>query len=491
MGIDFKRAVPALLVTGLLCLAAAAPPQPMPAPPPVAQPCTDYSHTGGGDSAVAYSNGDGILQPLPEGVTAVACSLHVNGGYYTYAITSVREWDPTTLAPDPQTVALRTETITPSAFSSYDGYAVHWLQFVPPIVTRSLLGVAEPPLSTVAVQVLSSTLYYYASSTVRYEPEGSPDMPVASMVARGGTHGALVGSHPVVAHALCSGDDDVQSLRIAQSVRRTDVPIGARPDEIVQAFRVPERVDLRWIELAIGDPLTAAANASAPQMPAPPPPPPVVIAIVDPEGAAAPPDSMPASLVEAVLQPPNYLGYYTYQTAPTWASHLDFDRTVTLQPGRDYWLYVRSASSQKFLGRALTGSESAAFSAGVGALFTRGLASVDWTPVADTVLAFKVIGRSAATTPAPRPSQAFKVQVAPNPAADIAQVTWSGAVGPVRLESFDARGRRVGQSEGGAAGVWAWTMKGRDGRPLPAGVYFVRARDSTGQISNQRVMIVR
>jgi hypothetical protein len=493
IGPGFKRLIPALAVTALLCLAAAAPgpPQPMPAPPPIAAPCTDFSHTGDGDSTVVFMNGDGILQPLPAGVTAVGCSLSVNGDYYAFAVTSVHEWDPTSLAPDPQTVALRTETITPSAFTSVNGFAVPWLSFVPPVITRSLQGVAEPPRSTVAVQVLSATLYDFATHIVHYAPEGSPEMPPASMVAAGGTHGSLVGSHPVVAHALCGGDEDVQSLRIVQSVRRTDVALTDRPDEIVQSFRVPERVDLRWIELAIADPSTAAANGSAPQMPAPPPPPPTVVAIVDPAGATEPPTNMPASLVEAVFQPSTFIAYSIYQPPPTWASHLDFDHRITLQPGRDYWLYVRSASSQKFLGRSLTGSESGDFTSGVGALHTRSISVDGWTPIGDKVLAFKIVGRPAATTPVPHQPGGFLVRLAPNPATDIAQVTWSGAVGPVHVEVFDARGRRMAQSDGGAAGTWAWSMTGRDGRLLPAGAYFVRARDSAGQTSNQRVMIVR
>jgi hypothetical protein len=465
----------------------------MPAPPPVAAQCLDFSHTGPGDSAVTFTGGDAVLQPLPTGITLAACSLSVNGSYYSTANTSVIEWDPTTLAPDPETVALRTEMINPSGFNYLNGYIMPWLPFVPPIVTRSLMGVAEPPRPTVAVQVGSTYFpYAYGSLAARYEPEGSLDIPAASIVAAGGTHGTLQGSHPVIGHALCSGDDDLQSLRIAQSVRRTDVTLADRPRELVQRFRVPEPVELRWIELAVAaTPSLVASAVSPPNMPVPPPPPPTVLAVVDPGGAPEPPETMPPALIEAVFAPATWVTYFASMPTPRWASHLDFDGTITLQPGRDYWLYVRSATPYTLLGRMLTGSEGGDFTAGIGAFHTRADSAGPWTAVSDKVLAFKLVGRSAATTPVPPRNEGFLMHVAPNPASDVAQVTWSGAVGTVRCEVFDARGRRVGHGEGGAAGAWAWRVTGRDGRPLPAGVYFVHARDSAGGRIVRQVVIVR
>ena len=480
-----SRLLPAVTVAALLALAAAAPQAPqMPAPPPSAAPCTDYSHTGGGDSVFSYTNGDGFAQPLPAGFTVVGCSLSVHATYYTSVITSAREWDPTTLAPDPTTVALRTETLYPSAFI----YGrLPWLPFVPPIITRSLLGVAEPPRATVAVQVTSPSPSYFVSGVVLYDPEGSADMPAAAVVAAGGSHSTLQGSHPVVAHALCSGDDDLQSLRVAQSVRRTNVALDATTDEIVQVFRVAERVDLRWIELAIGTPGIAGVNATTPEMPLPPPP--AVVGIVDPAGAPAPPADMPQTLVEAVFPSSPNLGYPISQPTPTWASHLDFDRAITLQPGHDYWLYVRAASFRKFLGRALTGSEGGDFTTGVGALYTRGDSVGAWTPASDKVLAFKIVGRPTETTPVTVRTGGFRMDVAPNPANAVARVNWSGAVAPVRFEVLDARGRRVASGSGGAAGMWSWGAPGA--RSLAAGVYFVRARDSQDRRVVRRFVLVK
>jgi len=68
-------------------------------------------------------------------------------------------------------------------------------------------------------------------------------------------------------------------------------------------------------------------------------------------------------------------------------------------------------------------------------------------------------------------------------------VAWSGAVGPVRFEVFDARGRRVAVNTGGAAGSWSWSIRDSRGQALPAGVYFVHARDSAGGHSVQRVVV--
>ena len=478
---DLRRTLPALAVTALLCLAAAAPRHPgpsaveMPLPPPSTAMCADYSHTGGGGSVVAFAIGDGLVQPLPDAITAVGCSLSVRSDDQnnTFLMTNVQEWDPATLAPDPGTVALRVENLNPSAFTILNGYAVPWLAFVPPIVTRAVPGVAEPPRTTVALQMLS----YNTACVARYEPEGNADIGPAAMVSGGGTHGPLLGSHPVIGHAICSGDANLQDLRIVQSVRRTDAALADRPDELVQRFRVPERVELRWVELAVETTLTLPVWR------------PTILAIVDPDDAPAPPATMPPSLIEAMF--PSSGPIYSWVSSPGWASHLDFDRTITLQPGHDYWLYLRAATAYMFLARRLTGDESGDFTAGVGPLHQRASATDPWTPTTDRVLAFKIVGRPTAVTPVTTLTGGFRLEVAPNPANAMANVTWSGAVAPVKFEVFDARGRCVARSDGGAAGAWQWSTRGIRGEPLPAGVYFVHARDSAGGRAIQRLVVYR
>jgi flagellar hook assembly protein FlgD len=60
----------------------------------------------------------------------------------------------------------------------------------------------------------------------------------------------------------------------------------------------------------------------------------------------------------------------------------------------------------------------------------------------------------------------------------------------VRVQILDAHGRRVAEGSGGAAGSWTWPGTDRDGRGVSSGIYFIRARDSAGQLSTRRVMII-
>ena len=483
-----SRAIPSILVVTLLCVAAAAPQAPqMPAPYPQAAPCSTFSFTGGGGSALVIGHGGGIRQPLPAGISAAACSLGITTAYYWGgAQVSVSEWDPVALAPDPQSVALRANWVDPSAFS-YNGGAMPWLQFVPPLVTRSLAGVAEPPRTTTAIQVLESPYTFWTDLTASYDTNGDPSMPGALNVP-GGPTGEFEGPHPVLAHEICDGGDDVGALYIAQSVRRTDTPLLDRPAELAQRFNVPEPLELRWVELAVNAATSAPSPAGLtdPSMPVVPP---TSVAVMDGVGEPAPPIVMPPRLVEAPLPP-----YYTFDPlsptpAPRWAANLDFDHTVTLYPGRDYWLFVRDAHPFAFLARTLTGSESPEFKSGIGGLYTRSLDTDAWTPATGNVLAFKIVGRPTATTPVTVRSGAFRMEVAPNPANAVARVTWSGAVAPVRFEVLDARGRRLASGSGGAAGTWTWGLAGA--RPMASGVYFVLARDSQNRRVVQRFVLVK
>ena len=316
-------------------------------------------------------------------------------------------------------------------------------------------------------------------------------MPAAGVIAADGTHGPLPGEHPVIAHAICSGDDDLQQLRIAQSVSRTSTLPNLAVAEIAQRFRVPEPVELRWIEVALSNtPPPAAANVNGKTAGPPGPTMPVsfpVIGIVDGGALPEPVATMPATLVEATLTP------RSYGDPSVWKSHYDFDHTVVLQPFHDYWLYLRGASDRRFFVATLTGNEGPDFAAGIGPYFERDVATNTWGQTFGYALAFRVVGRPLSSLGSgPPPSQGgLRLRVAPNPATGFADASWSGGVGPVRLEVFDARGRRVARGEGGAAGAWHWSGRSGGGGPLPAGVYFVHARDSAGSHAVQRVVLVR
>jgi hypothetical protein len=207
---------------------------------------------------------------------------------------------------------------------------------------------------------------------------------------------------------------------------------------------------------------------------------------MDGAGLSAPPFLPPPPLVAADF-------YHYGNLYPQWATPFNFDHTIVLEPYHDYWLWVRAAVNHAFYARQLTGAEPAGFSTDIGQLFTRTDPGDPWALHGTTALDFRIIGRplsSLGVTPALQ-SNGFALRVSPNPARSNPAVTWSGAVGPVKLEVLDARGRRVATGEGGAAGTWSLARSTAGATALPAGVYFVRARDSAGGHAEQRLVIVR
>ena len=490
---SFTRFAPAAVVLGLFTLVAATKSPPTPQMPlPISAPCSDYSQSSPGASTAQFSLGDGMTQPLVEGQPVYACSLHAASTGWSYANLNIREWDPVTLAPDPSTIALRTNYLDPSRMNYYVTNSLPWVTMSPPLILRSVAGVAEAPRTTVSMEVRSTTSPYNSPLNAYYEPAGDVALANAQSVSAGGIHEPLLGDHPVLGHAICDGGTAFANLRVAQCVKRTDAALSAHPFEIVQRFRVSEPVEARWIELAVNPaPGYAAANATiGEEMPVQPS---ATIAIVDATSFDEPPPSMPSALAQAMFEAPYQFAPWSYLPPPRWGTHYDFDHLVNLHPGRDYWLWVGFADSYEFLARNSTGPETPAFTAGIGPLYTRPSNGAEWSLAPNQALAFKVVGRPTAPVGAqpPRMSDPFRLAVSPNPARGLAQVSWSGAVGPVRIDVLDARGRRVSRGEGGAAGTWAWAATGRDGRPLAAGVYFVHARDSAGELSVERVVLVR
>jgi hypothetical protein len=483
-----SRAVPSLLVIALLALAAAAPAPPAagPAPPPQLQPpCTEFASAVAGDSVWSIASWTGIEQVLPEGMSVASCSLRVVmlPTYASPANLMLREWDPTTLAPDPSAIALRRLFVDGSNLGWLGG-KVPALPLVPPVVTKSIPGVAEPPKNTVAMQFATSR--WTPPAKGYFTPDGPSALPAATWIDTGGVRTPLPGPHPVLAHAVCAGDTDLASLRVVQGVSRLDVKPFPAPKEFAQRFRVAQQTELRWIELALAEvffPYFQQVGEETRFFGFSPP----VLEVIDGDAMASPSTDMPPPLVEARIQ--NF-------SQMTWVSHLDFDRTVTLEPGHDYWIYVHDAAATTFFNRRIRGDEPPLFGFGVGPYFARAEAGGDWVQAADQVLAFRIVGRPTApalpiTLSGPHVASAFALSATPNPASGRVRVSWSGAVGPVRFEVIDARGRRVSEGSGGAAGVWSWPGTDREGRAVASGVYFVRARDSAGQYSNQRVMIVR
>ena len=489
--------IPAIAVTALLSGAAPLPPLPGP-PPPIKPPCDHFASAVAGDSTVQIPNkGVGIEQALPAGISVAACSLRTGNAEFPGPILALREWDPATLAPDSETVALRRAFVVPSVMpldAAVDaGFNLPMISFVPPVVTSSVAGVAEPPRPQLALQLVNRRLILGLDweLTCYFTPEGPAELPAAVKLNADSTREPLPGPHPVLAHAVCAGDADLATLRIVQSVRRTDVKPFPAPKEFMQRFRVPERVELSWIELALGEVFTPYFErfAAIDDFPGPGPRPFFgipVLAVIDGDAMPEPPAHVPSPMVEAQFD----LGALVQASQGMgWVSHFGFDRTVTLEPDHDYWIWVRDAAATTFLNRRTHGDEPPEFTAGVGPYFARTDTAGEWIRAADQVLAFRVVGRPGASSPPPRAG--FALSTTPNPAPGSVRVDWSGAVGSVRFEVLDPRGRRVSEGLGGAAGTWTWPGTDRNGRAVASGIYFVRARDSAGRESVERVVVMR
>ncbi len=467
----WTRAVPALLVAALLVFAIVASSRRAGARAGAAANAYSYPgcsimlQEGGSGSLYTIGTNTGITQPLGCVGNVAACSLNVQSSF-TYSTFNFVQWDPTTLAPDPTTVTLRTRSFNPSDLQ-YNHLRV---DYNPPIIVRHVSHMADPPAITTAMDYVVTT----NAEGAYFDNNGSPDTPTAYAYIVGLSRVPLAGGHPLLGHAVCGGDDALQSLYVVQSVMTTSSLMDSSSYDLIQRFRVPVPTKLHWLELAFGP--------VSPHYPIDP----GLIAIIDAQGVSTPPRALPPSLVEAY--------FLQYGSAPGfWGSHYDFDQIITLQPNHDYWMLVRVAHDYGIFTRSLTGGESADFNSGIGPFFTRSTSTGIWNPLLDRALSFRLIGEPLVNVSVP-PSIAspasFNLRVMPNPSRGPAFVTWSGSAGALKFDVFDARGSRVGEGTG-TTGRWLWNATADDGRLLPAGVYFLRATDGGGHVATSRVVLVR
>lgn len=239
--------------------------------------------------------------------------------------------------------------------------------------------------------------------------------------------------------------------------------------QLVQRFRVPRSVRLQWVELALTRARYGYGDGA--------------VAILDGADGASPPASI-SPLVSTSFYP-SYMW-----SGPGWTTPNDFDSLLVLHPNHDYWLRD-DGSRLPFGAHALTGSEGADFTAGVGPFWSRANASDAWTAETGRALSLRADHdtTSLAAVEPPPARGALRLEVSPNPSRGTSVLSWSGASGAVRFEVLDARGRRVASHTGGAAGAgqWTWSMAGA-GKPLPAGLCFVRATDEAGHSVVARVV---
>ncbi|MEO5618226.1 MAG: FlgD immunoglobulin-like domain containing protein [Candidatus Eisenbacteria bacterium] len=413
---------------------------------------------------------NGIAQPLGPVENFATCSLTVQPSTYVHKRLDVVYWDPVAMAPDPTTVALRTRTYWPT------GLATNASRFdlLPPVITRTLPGLAEPPPAETAVEyrVLSNS----NAETASFDADGPESIPEAMWIRAGSLYQPMGGEHPVFLHSVCGGDGVLQSHYVAQSVMTTNAEANPVNVQFIQKFRVPAVTSLRWVELVF-KPHSAVGYLDR-----------GLVFVADAAGQPVPPMTFGTSLVQAE--------YHFDVPDNAWYSHYDFPSFPVLQPDHDYWLVVNTQGDYKLGARVRTGAESPYFTNGVGPYFERASAGSSPVLVPNRSLNFRIIGVPVGTVGVSpeRPRQPLMhLAVAPNPTRGAAMVTWSGARDAVRFEVLDARGRRVasGAAGKGATGQWSWSGTGDDGRALPAGVYFVRARDAAGRAASARVTLVR
>jgi len=116
--------------------------------------------------------------------------------------------------------------------------------------------------------------------------------------------------------------------------------------------------------------------------------------------------------------------------------------------------------------------------------------------LADTLFVFYNGDAPVDVQAGPPVASGARLVAAPNPAAVRSGTRLSvlGLPGPVEVDVFSVDGRRVRRLWDGdlpAAGVVAWDGRGADGRALPGGAYFVRARGRDGRSASTVVRLLR
>jgi hypothetical protein len=423
----------------------------------------------GSSATFGFKGPAGVTQPFHFAANVASCSLGLEKLYYAPGTLSIVKWDPATLTPASETVALRSTYFNASEMERSAVAAF----FDPPVILREDDAVAEGFGSDLAIQFQGQA----NDEIAHYAPDGAPDLPVARSFASSPStpQSPLPGTHPVLDHRLCGGNSTLQELAVVQSVTRCDsVVAGGTLYEAAQRFQIPAATKVDWIEFV------AKAGPTAGQF--------GVLAIYDAVELSEPPVSWPASVASAYVYPNTFAS-----TPVTWETHLDFDHEFALVPNHDYWLVFRTFGNFAVNVRRRTGTEGAGFGR-IGPLRIRSTGISPWEPVPNMNLDFRIIGTPYLLTAVgpPAPARAgLQMSVAPTPARGPVAVSWSGARGAVHLEVLDARGRRVATGEAAATtGRWTWNAADAAGRAVPAGIYFVRARDAA-HANTQRVVLVR
>ena len=464
------RLLPSLVVMVLLFTAAAGMRSPNAPAAAAALNCDSTLVASLTNDAYPVGSAFGVTQPFDPTTNVQACSLRVQT-YYNYDDVKILAWDSAANLPDASTVPLRYFSFDPSQMQRNHLR----LDFgARPIVTKRLGHLADPPRTRLALDMASE--YYGNQQAVYYDHSGPASTPGAlEYPTATNVRTPIAGNHAVLSYGLCPGDAATQALVLAQCVMTANITLDTLYHEVYQPFRVPATVTLQFIELAQDVPFGNPYSST-----------PGLIQIFD--GAGPPSGNLPL-LTQAVFSSNDVLAQ--------WTSHVDFDQSITLVAGREYGLLLRTAHQYRFRARVLTGAESSDFANGIGTLFGRTSLVSAWASIPDRALSMRIIGTPSGTVEAPSPPLApgarFKLSLTPNPSHGAVSAAWSGGVGRAHVEVLDARGRRVSgaTTEGAARGRWQWNGADAGGRPVPAGLYFVRLHDDEGHAAVERVAIVR
>jgi len=410
-----------------------------------------------------------LVQPLGTEGSLQACSLTVVPSPYVYGRLDVLVWDPTALAPDPTTVALRSLSYSISASATWESKLGIGLDGT--IVTEAVPGVADPARSTVALELRA----YFGEASVGADPNSASPSPAALSVAPGGAYQSLPGTHPVLSHFVCGGDASAQELRIIQCVMTTNSLNPGSGLELAQRFRVPAAATIQSVELAVA-PATYIYEDQG------------TILILDAQGQDTPPIEHDSPLFVAHYYAPS-------NGRAAWINPFGATSAPTLVPNHDYWLVADTGLRFMLYMRNLTGTESPYFTSNIGPMFSRST-SGPFSLIPGRALDFRLIGTTVAPVSVGSPAPAregLRLSVAPNPARGNVNVEWSTAVAGVRFEVLDERGRRVslGDWQTAAAGRWSWGARNDRGASVPPGVYFVRAVDGSGMWAMRRIVLIR
>ena len=198
-----------------------------------ADACDRLIQSGGNTGNFAIVQNAGVVQPIgkPGNIAAVSMSFDMQ---YAGGRLDLVQWDPLALAPDPTTVALRSRSFTASDIL----YGQTRADFSPPLVTRSVPGVADGRRAATAMDFRPSYVSTTSGLVTDYETDGAADVPIAYQYpAGGGSLTPLPGAHPVLTHRVCAGGPDLQELQVIQSVMTTNQLSDLTTSEIVQKFR--------------------------------------------------------------------------------------------------------------------------------------------------------------------------------------------------------------------------------------------------------------